>query len=365
MKSKRETSLPPGTAQKPPLSDTGRRGLLVATRRRGDGGGRRAGVALLMLVSGLFATSARAQATGNATIAEALFRDGRALMKAGASAAACPKFEESYRIEPRVGTLLNLAGCHEKIGRTASAWSKYTEAAATARRQGQTGRAGYATERADALTKVLTRLVIRHPAGTPGLVVHLEDQDLAAATLGTALPVDPGRVTLRARAPGKQPWTTTIEAPAGPARLEVVIPRLEAAELEPAANPPTPTPTPASDPGANLEGDDDATTHPLVWIGVAVTGAAVVVGSVTGGLALSRGRSLSCPNDACAPEDEAQLNEANALATVSDVSFGTAGAGAAALVVGLVLTFSTSSSDEGDALEARIGPTWVGLGGTF
>src|SRR5688572_25737334 len=57
--------------------------------------------------------------------AEVLFREARAAMRKGDVARACPKFAESYRLDPSLGTLLNLALCEEQQGRIVSAWTKF------------------------------------------------------------------------------------------------------------------------------------------------------------------------------------------------------------------------------------------------
>src|SRR5262245_45768909 len=90
--------------------------------------------------------------------ADALFNEGRKLMTAGSIDEACPKFAESHRRSPRAGTLLNLATCHEKQGKTASAWAEYNEVAALAKRDKRKDREEYASSRAKELEPKLARV---------------------------------------------------------------------------------------------------------------------------------------------------------------------------------------------------------------
>src|SRR5688572_27022649 len=76
---------------------------------------------------------AHAQAENQAA-ARALFEEARDLAKAGNYSAACPKFEAANRLYASPGALLNLADCYEHLGRTASAWSQFGEAASVAER---------------------------------------------------------------------------------------------------------------------------------------------------------------------------------------------------------------------------------------
>src|SRR5262245_23511913 len=79
---------------------------------------------------------ARADVSADKAAAEALFNHAKQLVKEGKLSEACPKFEESLRLDPGIGTLLYLADCQEKAGKTASAWARFLEAAAAAKAAG-------------------------------------------------------------------------------------------------------------------------------------------------------------------------------------------------------------------------------------
>jgi hypothetical protein len=84
----------------------------------------------------------------------------------------------------------------------------------------------------------------------------------------------------------------------------------------------------------------------LAWIGIGVTGAGVIVGTVTGIMSISKKSTLTgeCPNNICGPGAYSTLDSANTLATVSDVAFGLAGAGAVLAVVALVKGHTVTSA---------------------
>ena len=136
-----------------------------------------------------------------------LFDEGKKLMDAEEYAAACPKLAESQRLDPGNGTLARLATCHEKQGRTATAWSEFTELVTSAQRAGQADRERFARQRIAALEPHLSRLTIIVPADvatTPGLVVQRDAIAVGAAAWGIGIPVDPGDHLIEASAPGKQ-----------------------------------------------------------------------------------------------------------------------------------------------------------------
>src|SRR5262249_38108546 len=161
--------------------------------------------------------------TGSTALGEALFREGRRLMTEGKIAEACDKFVASQRADPAVGTLLNVAACHEKLGRTATAWGEFNDAAAAARAAGKPDREAFARADAAALEKRLHHVTIEVASPAAELGVKLDGQLVAREAWGTPLPVDPGERTVEAAAPGREPWSQhiTVADAAGTDRVEV------------------------------------------------------------------------------------------------------------------------------------------------
>jgi hypothetical protein len=175
-----------------------------------------------------------AAAQSDSAAARALFSEGRQLLSAEKYAEACPKFEESLRLDPGMGTQFNLAHCWEKIGRTASAWAMFLDVAAAARAGNQPQREAAAKERAAALEPKLTRLRIVVPEPAPDAKIFRDDQEVGKAAWGTAMPVDPGEHVIRVTAEGKKDWTQDVKVPQTSRTFSVTVPPLEAL---PAAQP--------------------------------------------------------------------------------------------------------------------------------
>ncbi|HEY6460533.1 MAG TPA: hypothetical protein VIY73_10300, partial [Polyangiaceae bacterium] len=95
------------------------------------------------LSSSLVASTALAD---DRATAQRLFEEGQKLFKDGQTADACAKFEGAAVLVNSPGVRLNLARCYEKLGRTASAWTKYDEAQVAAERVGDRAAAAAARQ---------------------------------------------------------------------------------------------------------------------------------------------------------------------------------------------------------------------------
>ncbi len=264
-------------------------------------------------------------------MAEALFRAAKDLQAQGKLADACPKFAESHRLDPKPGTILNLATCHELEGRTASAWADYAEAATFAARAHQAEREKLARSKVDELGKRLSYVTFRFP-DVKELIVLLDGKTLTTAAAGTRVPIDPGEHLLEARAPGKAPWTSHAKVEAGPGEQTVVVPML-ADDSSVAIGPPSPG---AASAGSEGSSHDGSAQRAAGWITLGVGGAAVGAGTFFGLRTLSDKSTVDehCVGSHC---DDAGLRANDAAkdsATLSTIAFIVGGA---VLATGIVL----------------------------
>ncbi len=309
-----------------------------------------------VLAASLAPATARADHQSDSVAARALFQDARKLVGQGKYNLACPKFEESLNLDPGIGTMFNLADCYEHVGRTASAWSRYLDAATTAKNAGQPEREAVAHKRAAALEPHLSRLTVTVPAPDAGLEVHDGDRAVAAGLFGEAVPVDPGPHTIEATAPGKKHWQSTIQVGADGAAVTVTVPALTD---DPDAKKPVPpaevaaSPAPAPVPAAPPQPHDSHRTQRIVgWVTAGAGVVGVGLGAAFGITTLSKNNQaegLCKTNNMCASSAEfnqhaSLVNDAKTDRTASIIGFA---AGGAALVGGVILIVATPKAEVG------------------
>jgi hypothetical protein len=311
----------------------------------------------------VLAASSLAAAPRDPAAAEQLFREARKALAGGRTEEACEKFAESQRLDPGVGTLINLAACEEKLGKLASAWEKWQRALEGLRADDK--RRPGVEKRAAALEARVPRLEIRLSAGAPpGTAVMRDAVELGPASLGLALPVDPGPHRVSVSAPGREPKSyelsleeaemKTLEVEPGPAPAV----RQPSAPLVPAE--PEPAPGPDQDTGRRTAG--------FVTLGVGAAG--LLVGSIAGLLALQKKGEMD--DDCSRRGDRLECGDAgidaaaagNTFAAVSTVAFAV---GVAGIGVGgyLVLTSDGARSVTARGACARPCAAFLGVRGEF
>lgn len=274
------------------------------------------------------ATAARASPSEtDRALAQALFDEGRVLMEAGDYAPACERFAHSQKLDAGGGTLLNLAVCHEREGKIATAYVEFNDALGVAVRDGRKDREDLARERVQALAGVVPRLRLTLAELVPQLEVSIDGNVLPAHGLvadATPIPIDPGVHAVEARAPGRTTYRTEVRVTRAATVIDVHVPPLAARG---------PAPMPGAAPSSRGR-----------TIGGAVVGGAglvvIALGAAYGVDALSkqRGANEACPNVNCAKPDAVALSDrAVTSAWVANVCVGT---GLVALAVGAYLVIT-------------------------
>ena len=243
----------------------------------------------------------------------------------------------SQKLDPAAGTALNLGDCSEHLGRLASAWQYYQEAAD---RFGADDRAEVARRKVAELAPRLARLDIKLAPGAPkGAVVFRDGQELGGASLDTPLPIDAGDHHLVVRAPGHEAAEVVVHIEDGQSRTITCGAGAESAAA--------PAPAGVARPVGLVVGG----------LGIAAIG----VGAVTGALTLARKDTVAANCDAakaCNPVGVAAASEGKMFSAISTATFL---GGAAALAAGVVLVIVGRSGDRSGPVVAVV--TTVAPGG--
>lgn len=255
--------------------------------------------------------------------ADALFVEGKRLSEEQQFAEACARFQASIALSLRLGVALNLADCYEHLGRTASAWVAFGEAAALARRLGD-DREGFALGRQDALVPRLCRLrILIEGAAGQDLAVVRDGVRVEPAAYGIAVPVDPGAHAVSATAPDRIPWATTVSVSGEGELATIVVPAL-------AARPRPSMQAAREPPGRRL-------VTPATWVaagaGVAAIGAGTILAIAASSLWQDARRSCD-PAGNCTDAAYGATQRSHRDANLATAAFALGGA---ALVTSIVL----------------------------
>jgi len=301
--------------------------------------------------------------------AKTLFDQGQAAMDAKNYAEACAKFRASNDAVPRLGTLLNLANCHDVAGHTASAWGAYVDAINLAKRLGRADYEAFAEQKKAALEPRLVTLTISVPADVKvdGMKITRDGLAIDPGAWGVPLPVDPGPHAVEVVAPRKLRFKTEVTVGGGRRAVELAVPKL--------ADAPTAWPTVNQPRVVERVVEVPSPLTPL-RVGGIVAGSAGVVGVVIGsvlGLVANDKYHGALTNECggnpstCSPLGVSSGAAAHDLANVATGVFigglVAVGAGITLFVVGAPA--SRANADSQAALRVRVVPVASGATATF
>jgi len=191
--------------------------------------------------------------------------------------------------------------------------------------------------------------------------VIIDSTPVPAASLGVKRPVNPGNHTIRVSAEGYVPGERSISLADGQSltvNLELEQTVADASQVSRRATAGTDTIT---------TGGSDTRRY-VAYGALGLGGAGIIVGSITGALAIRKHSQLknACGGSGCPAGQSGALDSYHTMTSLSTVSFIVGGVGAAAGAV-LLLTQPTrpSQAARGAVVTPYIGISSVGVTGTF
>lgn len=259
--------------------------------------------------------------------------------------------------------VLGLARAQAAQGKVVEAWESYHRIVL----EGVTTSPAFARALDEAkaeMTAVEARRskVVLTVTGTDQAHVTLDGAPIKNEALGVERLVDPGPHSVKAAAAGFKDFATDFTVAEGATQSVAIVMTAEASAQGASSPPPsggsTTTPPPAAAEGTR--------SKVPALIGFGVGGAGLVLGAVTGGLALGKHSTLKneCPGGVCGPNASSDLSSYHTMGTLSTVGFIVGGVGA---VAGAVLLFvGPKSSPKSSAwVMPFVGPGSAGVVGRF
>jgi hypothetical protein len=307
--------------------------------------------AALLLLAALAPSAAFAQGSdADKGTARELTIQGYNALTAKDWATAADRFSRADKLYHAPTITVGLARAHAALGKLVAAHEEYSRV--THEPVPPNASAAFTSAIEDA-GRELAALTPRVPGvvinlkGPEGARVTLDDAEVPSAALGVKRPADPGKHVVRAVAVGCTPTEATVTLVEG--GTETVTLELKPGPGGPVALPLGAQPLP---PGAAVQPPPDepppsSTRKTVGFVGIGLGGVGIIVGAITGGLALSKHSSLEsvCTDGHC-PKNTQTTNQPlidsyDTMGTISTAGF--IGGGVLA-VAGIILVATAPRS---------------------
>jgi hypothetical protein len=284
--------------------------------------------------------TARAQDAAVLSQARGKFRQGVALEAAGDWQRALATFKEVALVKSTPRVRFHVAQCEEKTGDYVQALGSYRLALQEAREGNAKDVLAAAQEALAGLEPRVPKLTITRGDGAAVAEITLDGANLGAGSVGAAIPTNPGPHTLKAAAPGREPFSVELTlADRETKTIELVMVPLKQAA---SAAPITASPPVRDEPQPSHDGPSLMRTAGFIVGGVGVASLSVA------GLFFAMRQSAISDLDAqcganrqsCPPDAKPRFDQGKTYATVSTA---TALGGIGALAIGGVLVIAAPS----------------------
>jgi len=329
-------------------------------------------LATVAMLSVLVSSQAFAQSDSDKATARELGQTGQAALDSHDWKRAEDDFRRADALFHAPTLTLGLARAQAGQGRVVEAWESYHRIIL----DNNTSSPIFAKALADAQAEIgsvegrRARVTI-NVQGAEAPKVTIDDAPIRAEALGVERLVDPGQHLIKATADGYKPASQTITlAEGGMQTVTLTLQKETGGVVGAPVVAPIPAGTPAPQPEATATssgGGSGMKTGAFVSFGVG--GAGLILGAITGGLALSKHSTLSseCKDGTCPQSASSDLSSYHTMGSLSTVGFIVAGVGAAGGVTLFLL--APKGAPSAPATGLRVTP-FVGLGsagavGTF
>ncbi len=346
---------------------------------------------LIVIVAG-FLVSLTALAGNSSVVSSAreLAKQGLQAYDAGRYEEAAEKLGKAYEVVHVPTLAVNQARALVKLGKLVAASELYLEAQRIPKEKSWQSSQTEAQrdaekERADLLPRIPRLTIVIHGAQPTEVEVILDGNAVPAALLDAEQLGDPGTHTVRGTR-GAEAVTESISVKEGQhatvtlrfAQKSAAVPPFvstvpnqqnNAQPLKPGA----PAPSNASRmgnaaPQPAATSSKGSTQKTVGWIGIGMGGAGLIVGGITGLMAISKRNSLNdshlCSSDLkhCAPEASGRVDSYDGLRTVSTIGFY---AGGVLAVTGVTLLLTSPKQESRANVGLSLSPNGASLTGGF
>ncbi len=297
-------------------------------------------VAIGSLLAALaIADSAHAEPTAaDVETARGLYVEGLELRDAGKLEASLARFKAAHALAATSITSLELGRAHVLLGELIEARDVLLSVERLPVLPSESAKGANARVEARALAEQLRERipqirVVFSPKPDPMPAVKIDGTSIPAEALGVPRKLNPGSHTIVAEANGARSSTTVL-----------LVEHESRVVALPPPSPGSPS-TPAASNGANDQGASDG-PGTWFWIGIGAAGTGVVVGAITGAIAITKADRLDteCLGNACPRSAESDLDTSRTMGVVSTIGFGVAAAGATIAIVAWLTRPTTGTS---------------------